>query len=235
MDYFKPCTEPFAGLFSDGIKGVVPKLLTWTNFMEFFASTSLAIITCQFANNPIHVGLAFALLYTVVGGQLKFRLRANPLLSMADWMVSGREANSGWAVILQAINQCLGWAFGLFLAGVIKLDSQYASPAITRNFTEMLIDEVLSSAFLVWLWLHIHDTNRNGAWKDFLGVAVGLAIWLAVTMKAANAHMNPAVMVGVDMNAAGMRNYDVFSFLALLSPIVSAFITSLVYTWFNKE
>jgi hypothetical protein len=236
MDYFNPCIDPFKDLFSGGVAGFVPKLMGWTNFMEFCASSSLAIITCQFANDPIKVGLAFALLYTVLNKQLVgFRLRANPLLSMADWMVGSRDAGSGWDVVFQALNQCLGWAWGLFLAGLIKLPSKYATPTIVNgDFTGMLIDEVLSSGFLVWLWLHVHDQDRNGSWKDFMGVAVGLALWLAATMKSANAHMNPAVQVGVDMNAATMRSYGVYNFLAFFSPIISAFITSLVYTYFKN-
>jgi len=230
MDFFSGLYKPVVSVFDNGADNIIPNLMKCTNLLEFCASSGLALITCQFASNSIQVAVAFSVLYVLFGNQLKMRLRANPVLSFCDFMAGSN--GSGCDVFWQIIMQCLGWTFGLFLGGIIGLTSQYSSADVSGDFSTLVFDEFLSCAVLVWIWLHIHDNNDS--WKEFLGLAVGLALWLADAMSTGNAHMNPAIMVGQDMNNRNLKNWTLANFSGFFTPIISAFVTSLVYHYFKK-
>lgn len=234
VEYFAPCIDPITGLFGDGIGGIIPNMLKCPCYLEFMACSTLAVVGGSFANDAFKTGLLFVLMYVLFECQFKRRLRANPVLSFADWMVSSQEAGSGWSVMWTILFQCLGYSFGIWIHGLIGLTSAFAAPVEdSANFTGLLIDEVISCGFLVWLWLHIHESSKS-AWNDFMGFAVGLAIWLAASLKSGSAYMNPAIKIGVDMNNQEMRNYTISDFFVFFSPVIGAFVTALVYVWFRK-
>ena len=101
------------------------------------------------------------------------------------------------------------------------------------DLTSYVVDEILACALLVWVWLHIHDEKNNGGWKDFMGMAVALGLWIAMSMAKEGRMVNPAIKVGLDMNGQKMRGYGVLDWAVLALPIAAAFITSLVYKHFR--
>jgi len=234
MDDIKKAVQPVMDVFSDGPMKIIPNLMKCSNLMEFSGCAALSIIGHN--SSGMNGAIIFAVLYVVWGNQLGVRLRANPALSFADFMRG--QNGSGCDVFHQVMFQIFGYAFGFWLSGLIGLTEHKMSAAAGADFSTLLFNEVLSVAVLAWLWMHIHDDDCNSGWKDFMGLAVGLALWLAGQMSIGSAHMNGAVHAGEDFGrtigfwrdgAWALNDWAQF-----FAPIISAFLTSLVYTHFRK-
>jgi len=232
---FMDMVNPVKGIFSDGFKGIMPNLIKCGNFMEFSGCLMLSFLAHSTGVGSINYAIIFSVLYVVYGNQMKIRLRCNPALSMADFM---RGDNGECCdVFKQVMFQIFGYSAGFALGGLIGL-TEHVSSSTGDDFSAALFDNVLSSAVLCWLWMHIHDSSCNSGWKDFMGLAAGLSIWLSAQMAIKGAHMNAAIFAGEDFGKTiGFWRADgwaINDFAIFFAPIISAFLTSLVYAFFRK-
>lgn len=231
----KSMYQPFLDVFADGPMKVMPNVLKCTNFLEFCGCMTIALVAHNSAGNTFNFAVIFSVLYVVYGSQLGVRLRANPALSMVDFMRG--DNGEGCDVFKQIVFQTFGYAAGFALGGAIGLDAHEAH-GNESDFATLLFDGVMSSAVLCWLWMHVHDKDVNGGWSDFMGLAAGLAIWLAAQMAVGSAHMNSAVLSGEDFGrSVGFWREDGWGlneWAQFFAPILSAFLTSLVYAFFRK-
>ena len=102
----------------------------------------------------------------------------------------------------------------------------------------MIFNELVSVGVMTWLYLHVHDEDRNSQWGDFLGFAVGAAVWFGYKLKLGNAHLNSAIFAGEDFGksiaAWNAPSWGLNDFVLFFAPLVSVFITTLVYKFYHK-
>jgi len=237
--------KPFTDLGEGGASKIVPNILDCKNFLEFTGCCSLAILSHANAAGSMNWCIIFVVLYIIYGNMLKVRLRANPALSFADYMLGNNGA--GCDVFKQVVFQVFGYAAGLWLAGLIFDESVAAAVAESAetvkrsadaSFAMNVFNEIVSGAVLTWLWMHVHDDDQKDNWGQFLGLAAGLALWVGYEMKADGAHLNSAEFAGKDfgkrIGAWRDNAWSVDEWALFFAPIVAAFLTSLVYTHFRK-
>jgi len=110
--------------------------------------------------------------------------------------------------------------------------------------------EFIGAGILVWIWLEIHGKSSASSWAEsFYGFAPGLMYFIAMSLLAKNANLNPAKYEAKWAAAAVleedgfkqlyssefyMNGFSVENITYYFTPILSAFVTSLVYTWYKN-
>lgn len=200
---------------------------------EFGFSAVLALL-CGSMSGNFSQGLCFAVFYCLWQSQFGARARGNPILSFADWL-SGEGGPCD--CVCQIVMQCLGWTFGHWFCGLMGQTVKAAEAAAGADaFASVVVQEMIASGFFVWLWLHIHDSDNKQKWSEFMGLAVGIAMYVAMAVKGDAVVMNPAQFFG-----AGER-FQIFKFeqnfmwfVNFFAPIFAAFVSTLMYRWSKKE
>lgn len=200
--------------------------------LEFSATAMVAILIGSTGAGTFASAVLFSLVYALFNSQFGHRARANPVLSFADWLCG--QNKGPWESFLQICFQCLGWTFGSWLCGVIGASSDAANAA-NGSFSSVVVQELVASGFLCWLWMSIHDDDSNTAWSDFQGLAVGIALWVAYAVKSAECSMNPAQFFGAGIRFGAFKGEaDAMWLVNFTAPFFAAFVATLVYRW-NKN
>jgi len=207
-----------------------------SNIYELSGCVGLAFLAHSQAIGGFNYAIIFAVLYALYGSQFNHRFRGNPAFTFADWLKDGEL--SCFDVFKQVIFQIGGYALGFLLGGLIGLTPHTPTAASDTSFTTMLFDEVLSVGVMVWLWLHVHDSDRNGSWKDFMGFATAAVIWMGYKLKLDGAHMNAAVFAGEDFGRSigfwHENGWGIMDWAQFFAPLLACFFTTLVYTFYHK-
>jgi hypothetical protein len=180
--------------------------------------------------------MAFTVVYLLHKTQLNSKFHGNPAFTFTTWLTG--TSMSCFDVFKQVVFQIFGYAFGFWFGGVINL-SEHKAAAVETEFATLLFNEIVSVGVMVWLYLHIHDKNQNGAWSDFLGFAVGACVWFGYQLKLGDAHLNSAIFAGQDFGKSiGAWRSDSWSmndWTLFFAPLVSVFMTSLVYSFYHGK
>jgi len=105
----------------------------------------------------------------------------------------------------------------------------------------MMFNEVISVGVMTWLYMHVNDSKNetNKSWADFQGFAIGAVVWFGYQLKLDGAHMNSAIFAGEDfgrsIGAWHMPGWGMNDFALFFAPLVSVFMTSLVYSFYHKS
>lgn len=205
------------------------------NLLEFSGCVGIAFVTHSVGIGGWQYAVVFAVFYALYGTQLNHRFRGNPAFTFADWLKDGDL--TCFDVFKQVMFQIFGYAFGFWLGHIIGLND-HKSSTTGDNFAAMLFDEVISVALMVWLWLHVHDSDRNGSWKDFMGFAVAAVVWMGYKLKLEGAHLNAAIFAGEDFGRTigfwHENGWGIIDWAQFFAPLLACFITTLVYTFYHK-
>lgn len=211
----------------------------WNNVLEFSGCAMLALVTHSTETGGWQYAMAFTVVYLLHKTQFNnAKFHGNPAFTFATWLFEGNM--SCFDVLKQVLFQIFGYSFGFWFGGLIGLPGNKAMDLATETvFAKLIFNEVISVGVMVWLYLHVHDPRHNAPWGDFLGFAVGACVWFGYKLKLGNAHLNSAILAGEDFGKSiaawqtpswGLNDYALF-----FAPLVSVFMTSLVYTFYHKK
>lgn len=208
-----------------------------SNIYEFSGCVLLSFVTHGVDIGGWEYAMAFSVVYLLHKTQLNKdqRFHGNPAFTFATWLTE--NSMSAFDVLKQVLFQIFGYAFGFWLGGVIGLTAHTSQP-VEADFSTMIFNELVSVGVMTWLYLHVHDEDRNSQWGDFLGFAVGAAVWFGYKLKLGNAHLNSAIFAGEDFGKSIMfwqsDSWGVNDWVQFLAPLASVFITCLVYKFYHK-
>lgn len=206
------------------------------NFMEFSGCALLALVCHNTATNSWQYAMAFAVVCILHKSQFESKFHGNPAFTFATWLSKGKM--SCFDVLKQVMFQIFGYAFGFWFGGVIGLTAHVAT-ATPAPFASMVFNEVISVGVMTWLYLHVNDEDRNKSWSDFMGFAIGAVVWFGYQLKLDGAHMNSAIFAGEDfgksIGAWHAPSWGINDFALFFAPLVSVFMTSLVYSFYHKK
>lgn len=210
------------------------------HFMEFAGCTGFALITHSVGVGSMQGAIAYAVLFTLFRTQFKHCFHSNPAFIFADWL-SGRCGDdcTVFDVFNRVMFQIFGYAFGFFLGGHIGLTAHVQSTQ-SAGLSNMLFDEVISVGIMGWMWLHIHGKNNGEqGWNDFMGFAVGIAVYLGYLLKLDGAHLNASIFAGEDFGKQigfwHENGWTINDWAQFFAPLLAVFVTSLVYSFYNKK
>jgi len=217
------------------VKGLMDDHVS-NNLMEFGGCAMLALVCHSTPTNTWKYAMAFAVVCVLHKTQFDNKFHGNPAFTFATWLSKG--SMSCFDVFKQVMFQIFGYAFGFWFGGVIGLDA-HVSTDTPAPFASMIFNEVISVGIMTWLYLHVNDDNQNKAWSDFMGFAIGAVVWFGYQLKLSGAHMNSAIFAGEDFGksiaAWNSPSWGLNDFALFFAPLVSVFITSLVYTFYHKK
>jgi len=221
------------GFEPDNIKKCVTEC---SGVKEFQFSTAVALLTAAagyLEMGSISWAVMYASLYALFNHQFGVKVRGNPVLAFADWL-SGESKPC--ECVWQIICQCLGWTFGAWLRHTLDLGAPSAT-AISADFSAIVVNEIIASGFLVWLWLSIHHESSSSVWGDFLGLAVGLAWYVVGCVKTKESTMNPAQLFSDGLRADGFSGLaqDTNWWVNFFAPFFAAFVSTLAFRWSKKD
>lgn len=234
--------------FMDTMKANTVECAYW---QEMVGTAVFMLLGCVVGDNDgFRIGAVYAMMYTLCKWQFpKCRANFNPALTMADFM---NDHLTIGPMILMWISQGVGGFIGYMIGGLL-VPAQMADFATGDfDFFASVCTEFIGTALMVWIWLDIHSSKRSATWAEsFYGFAPGLMYFVAMAIMSGSANCNPAkyeakwaaadvVVDGVadwgkfiskDFWSAGFEQHNMTFYFA---PIVSAFMTCLVYSWVNK-
>merc|ERR1712096_340883 len=193
--------------------------------MEFSTSAILALFGSKMTGS-FSAGIFFAVIYALMQSQFKHRARGNPVLSFADYLVG--EGGTPGECVGTIVMQCLGWTFGAWFGGIIN-QAPVDAGAAASDFSTVVVQEMVASGFFVWLWLSIHHSDTKDKWGDFMGLAVGIAIYVALSVKAEGVSGNPAQFFGAGERFKVFTDGDTMWLITFFAPIFAAFVSTLVF------
>jgi glycerol uptake facilitator-like aquaporin len=225
---FKKLLEPFEPA---NMKKCVTEC---SGIKEFQFTAAVALLTAAADNlsmGSFSWAVMYAALYALFHEQFNVKARGNPILSFADWL-SGESKPC--ECVWQIICQCLGWTFGTWLRADILGFGVAAEINPSATVSEILVNEIIASGFLVWLWLSIHHDSSSSVWSDFMGLAVGLAWYVAGAIKSENSIMNPAQFFGGGVKFQAFKQPTTW-WISFFAPFFAAFVTTLAFRWSKKD
>jgi len=206
------------------------------NLYEFCGCALLALVSHNTAVGSWQYAMAFTVVYLLNKTQKEsVHFHGNPAFTFSSWLTGFDKALDACAVIKQVLFQIFGYAFGYWFGGIIGLTAHVASDT-PSDFAPMVFNEVISVGIMAWLYMHIHDNDKT--WEAFEGFAVGVAIWFGYQLKLGGAHLNAAIFAGEDFGksiaAWNAPSWGLNDFVLFFAPLVSVFITTLVYKFYHK-
>lgn len=205
------------------------------NLYEFCGCALLALVSHNTAVGSWQYAMAFTVVYLLHKTQLNSKFHGNPAFTFTSWLTG--TSMSCFDVFKQVLFQIFGYSFGFWFGGLIGLTG-HESATTPSDFAPMVFNEVISVGIMAWLYMHIHDDARNGAWKDFIGFAVGVAVWFGYQLKLDGAHLNAAIFAGEDFGksiaAWNTPSWGLNDFVLFFAPLVSVFLTTLIYKFYHN-
>jgi len=205
------------------------------NLYEFGGCALLALVSHNTAVGSWQYAMAFTVVYLLHKTQFNNKFHGNPAFTFTTWLTG--TSMSCCDVVKQVLFQIFGYSFGYWFGGIIGLTAHTASDT-PADFAPMVFNEVVSVGIMAWLYMHVHDDKRNSAWKDFIGFAVGVAVWFGYQLKLSGAHLNAAIFAGEDFGksiaAWNTPSWGLNDFVLFFAPLVSVFLTTLVYKFYHN-
>merc|ERR1712226_15424 len=200
------------------------------------------LFTAGYDQDAFKVGVVYALLYCIFRQVFKgSKAMFNPTIVFAELM-------SGACDICEAILFWICQGVGAFI-GYLVHSSVTGEAAVQHDasfdFFTVVVSEFVGASILVWLWLEIH--SKKDTWSEnFYGFAPGIMYFIAMSFINKNACLNPAkyeaqwFTASVQEDGWGAfkgcfsRAFTADNMTYALTPIVAAFVTSLVHAWAKK-
>jgi len=184
--------------------------------------------------------MAFTVVYLLHKTQFNSKFHGNPAFTFTTWLTG--TSMSCFDVFKQVLFQIFGYAFGIWFGGLIGLKGfsadNYKLATTPTDFAPLVFNEVISVGIMAWLYMHVHDEGRNKAWDDFIGFAVGVAVWFGYQLKLEGAHLNSAIFAGEDFGksiAAWQKSsWGMNDFVLFFAPLLSVFLTTLIYKFYHN-
>lgn len=179
-------------------------------------------------NADMKFGIVFAI-YWWIFSKVGHRGNFNPALTVADVMHGKRELGAAVPIILC---QFIGAAIGFWLSGFLGM-AQFPVAESTASFTQLLVEEGLSTFIFVWLWLHYHD-NRDLWDQNFVGLGLAFNVWISGSIIGTWGY-NPAFYYGSQQAIFNPANWTGTNAAFICAPLFAAFLTTLVYAWYHQK
>merc|ERR1712147_33730 len=98
------------------------------------------------------------------------------------------------------------------------------------EFFSVLVNESIATGILVWMWLEIHGERASTWAESFYGFAPALMYFFAMSTLSAGGVVNPAKYEAKWSAAFWSKGFETHNLTYYFAPILSAFVTVLVYT-----
>jgi len=230
----------------DFLKKVKEYTFECSYFQEMVGTMAFMLFSSKVGDDSaLKVGAVYAILYAAFRTQFKGgKAMFNPAIVMSEVMTSDMSFGTG---ILYWIAQGVGAFVGYLIAGLLGTAAE-AHDIAEFNFFSVLVNESIATGILVWMWLEIHG-ERASTWREsFYGFAPALMYFFAMSTLSAGGVVNPAKYeakwsaadVGSDYSqlwtpAFWSKGFGTENLTYYFAPILSAFVTVLVYTWVNRK